>query len=294
MTLVNIEIFIMKLNLTILLVILPWLSHNTIQAQQLYHYEDFFNDSTFILDNNIKIVNIRIPELYGDSSKEYYPYQKICYNPYGKMAWYEYDFYEGNVRRKYYSWHFYNEKAQRTKSRIFQRCDDRDSLREESQYFYDTKGRLYHEEHYQIFITAYREWAFSYDWQGDSLKIKIDDFDNKDTSKLDIAGREVEFVYNNVRYQIDYNKKGKKHRARYFFLNDKITDEYKVDEVYYIYDKKNRLIRLETDSRIITFEYNEKGLPISSSGKSKFTGEKMGPRIYYDYEFKEDSIVKQD
>ncbi len=290
----DIEILTMKLNLTILFFTLNLLIFNRIQAQQLYHYEDFFNDSAFILKNNIKVVNIRIPELYGDSTKEYYPYQKLCFNPYGKLAWYEYDFFEGNVRRKYYSWHFYDENAQRTKSRIFQRCDGRDSLREESQYFYDAKGRLYHEEHYQIFITAYREWTYNYDWQGDSLKIKMDDFENKDTARLDSEGREVEFVYNNIRYQIDYDKKGKRNRARYFFLNDKITDEYKVDEVYYIYDKKDRLLRLETDSRVITFEYNVKGLPISSSGKSKFTGEKMGPRIYYDYELREDSIVKQD
>ncbi len=265
----------------------------SIQAQQLYHYEDFFNDSAFILKNNIKVVTMRIPELYGDSSKEYYPYQKLCYNPYGKLAWYEYDFFEGNVRRKYYNWHFYDENARKTKSRIFQRCDGRDSLREESKYYYDAKGRLQYEEHYQIYIAAYREWTFNYNWEGDSLKIRMDDFETKDTTKINEYGKETEFVHNNIRYQIFYNKKGKREKARYFFLNDQISDEYKVDEIYFIYDKNDKLLRLETDSRTITFEYNERGLPISSVGNSKFTGEKMGPRIYYDYEFKDNDIVKQ-
>lgn len=284
----------MKPTITILFFYLNLFIFNTLEAQQFYHYEDFFNDSAFILKNNIKVVNIRIPELYGDSSKEYYPYQKLCFNPYGKLAWYEYDFFEGKTRRKYYNWYFYDESARRSKSRIFQRCDGRDSLREESLYMYDPKGRLYHEEHYQIYIFAYREWSFDYDWQGDSLKIKIDNFENHDTARLDTEGREVEFVYNSMRYQIDYNKKGKKERARYFWLNDKVLDEYKVDEVHYIYDKKDKLIRLETDSQIITFEYDDAGLPISSASKNKFSGEKMGPRIYYDYEMREESFVKQD
>ena len=125
------------------------------------------------------------------------------------------------------------------------------------------------------------------------MKIKIDNFENHDTARLDTEGREIEFVYNSMRYQIDYNKKGKKERARYFWQNDKIVDEYKVDEVNYIYDKKDKLIRLETDSQIITFEYNDAGLPISSAAKNKFSGEKMGPRIYYDYEMREDSFVKE-
>ena len=114
------------------------------------------------------------------------------------------------------------------------------------------------------------------------------------TSRLDTEGREVDFVYNSMRYQVDYNKKGKKERARYFWQNDKVLDEYKVYEVHYIYDKKDKLIRLETDSQIITFEYDEAGLPISSAAKNKFSGEKMGPRIYYDYEMRENSFVKQD
>lgn len=284
----------MKPTKTFLFYLLTYFIFNHAEAQQFYHYEDFFNDSAFILKNNIKVVNIRIPELYGDSSNKYYPYQKFCYNSYGKLAWYEYDFYADNVRRKYYNWYFYDQSARRSKSRIFQRCDDRDSLREESIYSYDPKGRLYHEEHYQIFIFAYREWSFDYDWQGDSLKIKIDNFDNKDTMKLDGEGREVEFVYNSMRYQIEYNKNGKRQRARYFWQNEQIKDEYKVDEVNYIYDDfHEKLIRLETDSRIIIFEYDNNGLPISSEGKNKFTGERVGPRIYYDYEMREELLVKQ-
>lgn len=264
-----------------------------LNAQYYYHYEDFLNDSAFIVKNNIKVVNMRIPEIMGDTTQEYYPYQKFCFNPYGKLAWYEYDYVEHNNRRKYYYLHYYNERAIRFKSRIFQRCDGIDSLREEVRYLHDAKGRILHEDHYQIFIQSYNEWSYNYEWQGDSLKIKMDEHGILDSVRIDDKGREIQYTYNNMRCISDYDEKGRRLVSRFFWQNAQITDEYKVDEVHYIYDSNDRIVRIETDSRIITFEYNAQGLPISSTGVSKFDGEKMAFTIHYDYEFREESMAKR-
>jgi hypothetical protein len=262
-----------------------------IKAQYYYHYEDFLNDSAFIVKNNIKIVNIRIPEIMGDTSKGFYPYQKLCFNPYGKLAWYEYDYIENNSRRKYYYLHYYNEQALRFKSRIFQRCEGIDSLREEVRYMHDENGRLIHEDHYQIFIQAYNEWSYDYAWVGDSLKLKMDDSGVLDTIRINNKGKEIEYNYNNMRCQTQYDEKGRRKQARYFWQNTQQTDEYKVDEAHFIYDIEDKLARIETDSCIITFYYDENGLPTSSMGVSKFDGQKMQYMIFYDYEFRDGSSV---
>ena len=125
---------------------------NSLYSQYFYNNEDFFSDSAFILKHNIKVVSIRIPELIADSTSDMAAYQRLCFNPFGKLAWFEYDSTENNIRRKYYTWHFYDDNARRFKSRIFQRCDFRDSLREEIQYNYDPTGRLYQQDHYQVFF----------------------------------------------------------------------------------------------------------------------------------------------
>ena len=79
--------------------------------------------------------------------------------------------------------------------------------------------------------------------------------------------------------------------ARYFWQNTQQTDEYKVDEAHFIYDIEDKLARIETDSCVITFYYNEEGLPTSSMGISKFDGQKMQYMIFYDYEFRDGSSV---
>lgn len=266
---------------------------NSLYSQNFYNYEDFFSDSAFILKNNIKVVTIRIPELMGDSASETPAYQRLCFNSYGKLTWFEFDSIDNNVRRKFYTWHFYNDNAQRFKSRIFQRCENMDSLREEIQYHYESDGHLFEEKHYQIFIAAYRDWSFNYEWQGDSLCVKSDDFGNLDTLIYNQKKQPLNYTQEGWRYEVEYDTKNRKSLVQYFKKEEGDPEETKVDDVHYLYDDRNRLHKIETSTRIISFIFNSDNLPISSITLDKFTGKRIGLQVFYDYELKNDSFAKQ-
>jgi hypothetical protein len=270
--------------LTLIFFIVSWLINNNCNAQYFYHHEDFLNDSAFILKHNIKVATIRIPTLMNDTTTEAVPFQKLCYNPYGKLAWYEYDTIAHSITRKYYTWHFYDDYARRFKSRVFQRCNDIDSLREEIRYEYSAKGDLLQEYHYQIYILAYREWSFSYDWQ-DSIKVRIDDLDIADTARLDAHKREVDFVRDSVRYFVKYNNKGKREKVEYFKITSK-DELVKLDELNFFYNDADQLVRVLSLTSEVIFRYNGK-LPGSSITKDRFTGQQIGHEITYEFEFRD-------
>ena len=266
---------------------------NSLYSQHFYNYEDFFSDSSFILKNNIKVVTIRIPELMGDSASETPAYQRLCFNAFGKLTWFEFDSIDNSIRRKFYTWHFYNENAQRFKSRIFQRCENMDSLREEIQYHYESDGHLFEEKHYQIFIAAYRDWSFNYEWQGDSLCIKSDDFGNLDTLSYNKNKQPLNYTQEGWRYEVEYDTKNRKSLVQYFKKEEGDPEEINVDDVHYLYDDRNRLHKIETSTRTISFIFNSDNLPISSITLDKFTGKRVGLQVFYDYELKNDSFAKQ-
>ena len=68
---------------------------NSIKAQSFYNFDGFIADSAFVTNNKIKSVIIRIPSLLDDTAnKEFLPFQKLCFNPFGKLATYEFDYSE--------------------------------------------------------------------------------------------------------------------------------------------------------------------------------------------------------
>jgi hypothetical protein len=274
--------------LFILLAVFNILIINDLKSQYYYNYEDFFSDSTFILTNNIKVVTITVPDLEGDSAATMPAYQRLCYNNFGKLAWYEFDSVANNAKRKYYTWHFYNDNGQRYKSRIFQRCEFMDSLREEVQYHYAPDGKLHQQDHYQIFIAAYREWSFAYEWQGDTLSFKTNDFGKIDTITYNALRKPTSYNREGWHYEVEYDDKGRKSKQSYFWINDEKTEDLKVGEMNFIYNNDEKLEKIETSSRIITFNYNRQGLPYSSITTDKFSGQRVGFPIFYTYEMKED------
>jgi hypothetical protein len=278
----------MKRTNTFLFLILNVLIFNGLSAQYFYHHEDFLGDANFINKHNIKVVNIRIPSLIGDTTTDVVPYQKLCYNPFGKLAWYEYDTTINTVTRKYYTWHFYDDNARRFKSRVFQRCNDIDSLREEIRYEYNRDGKLLTELHYQIYILAYREWSFSYDWQ-DTIKIRIDDFDIADTSRLDHLGREIEFTRDSVRYMVQYDEKGRRKKVEYFNITSK-GELIKNDELNFFYSPNDQLEKVVTLTREVIYKFDNGALPSSSVTRDKFTGRQIGHEVTYDYEYRDPSL----
>lgn len=264
-----------------------------LQGQYFYNYEDFFTDSTFILSHNIKVVTISVPDIEGDSAAIMPAYQKLCFNQFGKLAWYEFDSIANNTKRKFYTWHFYNDNAQRYKSRIFQRCEGLDSLREEVQYHYTPEGRLHQEDHYQIFIAAYREWSFAYDWQSDTMSLRINDLGKVDTIYYNALKKPTSYTREGWHYEVEYDQKGRKTKQSYFSIGDEKNEETKVGEMVFIYSEHDKLEKIETSTRVITFNYNSNGLPESSVTTDKFTGKRLGFPIYYLYEMKEEGYARQ-
>jgi hypothetical protein len=278
----------MNRNYTLLIFIFNALITNGLSAQYFYHHEDFLSDANFINKHNIKVVNIGIPSLMEDTLTDIVPYQKLCYNPFGKLAWYEYDTTINTVKRKYYTWHFYDDNARKFKSRVFQRCNDIDSLREEIRYEYNRDGKLLTEMHYQIYILAYREWSFSYDWQ-DTIKIRVDDYDIADTSKLDNLGREIDFTRDSIRYLVEFDEKGRRKKVEYFNVTDK-GEFVKNDELNFFYKPDDMLEKVVTMSREIIYKYENGVLPSSSVTRDKFSGQQIGHEITYEYEYRDPSL----
>ncbi len=254
-------------------------------GQTHYHYENFFNDSAFINKHRIKVLTMRIPQLERDSSKNFFAYQKLCFNPYGKLAWYERDSVQNNVKRRYYTHLYYNASAQNYKTRIYERCSDIDSLREEINYLLDGKFRVLQETHFKIFIGAYYEWAEYHDWSGDSMHIKYDDFELRDTSFL-VNGR-VQTI-RNLTEQNDYvyDEQGRLRRITLYAIDEVTQEKELLDETSFEYEGA-RLTRVSSKEREINFTYNAEGLPIKSVSMGK-NGERAGFEIFYDYEYTTD------
>jgi hypothetical protein len=285
--------FTMKKPLLVSILLFNLLIFNNLYGQYFQNNEDFLTDSSFILKHNIKVVTIRIPDLQSDSVFEKAAFQRLCFNPFGKLSWFEYDSIENNVRRKFYTWHFYNDNAQRFKSRIFQRCDGIDSLREEIQYQFTPLGQIIQEDHYQIFIASYRDWSFAYQWHGDTMCVKGDDLGNMDTIYYNKNLLPVNYTQEGFRYEVEYDEKNRKSVVRYFKKTEGDSEETKVDDVQYFYDELDRLHKVETSTRTISFIFNGNNLPISSFTLDKLTGRKVGSQVFYDYEFKDDYFARE-
>ena len=110
-------------------------------AQSFYNFDSFIADSAFVINNKIKSVTIRIPTLLDDTTnKDFLPYQKLCFNPFGKLSTYEYDFSEKKRSNEDYIEHYYNESSKQCyKSHRFRRPlggagTGKDSIREEINY----------------------------------------------------------------------------------------------------------------------------------------------------------------
>jgi hypothetical protein len=273
------------------------MSMGNLKAQNFYNFDAFIADSAFVIKNKIKSLTIRIPTLLDDTTnKEFLPYQKLCFNPLGKLSTYEYDFSEKNRINEDYIEHYYDEISKKCqRSHRFRRPKggagtSKDSIREEIIYKYDETGKLFFEEHHQIFMTEFNEWTVGYEWYGDTLRIRYAENNKIDTVRFDEKGRLSEYTDRNIMYKISYDSTGKRSKMAYFLIHDdkdfgknigKQLGEYAL-----FYDAKDNLERIETMGSEIVYTYDFMGLPLSSQMRDKKTGQLMGWRVMYDYEFR--------
>jgi YD repeat-containing protein len=265
------------------------LTHNLI-AQSFYNFDNFLADSAFVNRHNIKTITIKIPALLNDTAnKDFVPFQKLRFNPFGKLAWYEFDYTDSNKIVKDYMHHYYrDEDAKCYMSRRFRGgLGGGDSLREEIIYHYDERGKLYFEEHHQIYISEFNEYAIGYEWFGDSLRVQYAEESRIDTAKFDRQGRLKEFTDKGWRYKVEYDAQGRRSRMSYFFMNDEAVKGVEIGEYRYFYDELDgKLQHIETLGRDVVFEYDWQGVPISSQVKDKISGKPIGLRVEYEYEFR--------
>ncbi len=266
---------------------------NNSQAQSFYNFDAFITDSAFVINNKVKSVTIRIPTLLDDTTnKEFLPYQKMCFNPYGKLATYEYDYSEKKRENEDYIEHYYDEITKHCyKSHRFRRPKNgagtsKDTIREEINYKYDETGKLFFEEHHQIFMTEFNEWTVGYEWYGDTLRIRYAENNKIDTVRYDEKGRLLEYTDRNIMYKISYDSTGKRSKMAYFLINDEKMQGKQLGEYRLFYDLTGKLDRIETEGSEIVFTYDFMGLPLSSQMRDKKTGQNMGWRVMYDYEYR--------
>jgi hypothetical protein len=260
--------------------------NNHLKAQQFYNFEEFFEDTAFIQSNGIKTVTLRIPNLTNDTSSEALAVQRLCYNPYGKLGQYEYNLYTNQPHRGYVE-HFYNDGAQRFKSHSYKRgADGRDSLREVVVYHHDETGKVYLEEHHQIYISEFNEWTIGYEWFGDSLRVQYAPDSRIDSVRYDANRHIVEYTQSGWRYRNFYDNEGKKTHMLRFFMTDEAKEGSEVGQYEYIYDNRGRLTRIETIGREIIFEYGDLGLPVSSYQRDRTTGKQLGFQVFFEYELR--------
>lgn len=265
------------------------LSINSLKAQSFYNFDDFIADSAFVIANKIKSVTIRMPTLLDDTTnKEFIPYQRICFNPFGKIATYEFDFSEKKRVHIDYLEHYYNDTtARRYKSHRFRHAETgKDTLREEIIYHYDESAKLFFEEHHQLFITEFNEWTVGYEWYGDTLCIRYAENNKIDTVRYDLKGRVSEYTDRNRMYKITYDSLGRKSKMTYFLLNNDNAKNKKIGEYTFVYDLKGKLERIETIGHEIVFTYDFMGLPLSSQMRDKRTGQPLGSQILYEYDYR--------
>ncbi|MBL7815822.1 MAG: hypothetical protein JNL70_12480 [Saprospiraceae bacterium] len=263
------------------------------QAQQFYNFDNFIADSAFIKNNKIKSITIRIPKLLDDTTnKEFVPFQKLYFNPFGKLATYEYDFSEKKRENEDYIEHYYDEKTTKCyKSHRFRRPKEgvgtaKDSIREEIIYHYDEVGKLFFEEHHQIFISEFNEWTVGYEWYGDTLRIRYAENNKIDTVRYDSQGRIAEYKERGKIYQIQYDSQGRRSKAIYFLVKEDETKGKQIGEYNFVYDSKGNLERIESTGHEIVYINDFMGLPLSSQVQDKQTGKMVGFQIVYDYEFR--------
>jgi hypothetical protein len=261
-----------------------------IKAQQFYHFEEFFEDSAFIVAKNIKSVTVRMPDLVTDTTEsEYLPLQKLCFNPFGKLAKYEFNLTPENRRKPFgFIENFYNEAARCFRSYRFHRGkDERDSIREVILYEYDEIGRLIIESHHQMQIGEYNEYSINYEWFADSFRLQLAEENRMDSVRFDANHRAVMFSQNGVVYYPFFDEETGLRKRMQRFVRDESTEKpIEISEVAYVYDNSKRLIRVETAGREVVFLYDFNGLPISSQMRDRTSGKQIGWQVYYEYEFR--------
>ena len=262
---------------------------NSLKAQNFYNFEGFIADSAFVIANKVKSVTIRIPTLLDDTTnKEFIPFQKLCFNPFGKLATYEFDFSEKKRVHLDYIEHYYNDTTARCyKSHRFRHAETgRDTLREEIVYHYDESAKLFFEEHHQLFITEFNEWTVGYEWYGDTLRIRYAENNKIDTMRFDTKGRISEYTDRDRMYKISYDSLGRKSKMSYFLLNNDDAKNKKIGEYFFVYDLSGKLERIETMGHEIVFTYDFMGLPLSSQMRDRKTGKPLGWQVLYEYEYR--------
>lgn len=266
---------------------------STMKAQSFYNFDGFIADSAFISNNKIKSVIIRIPSLLDDTAnKEFLPFQKLCFNPFGKLATYEFDFSEKKRENEDYLEHYYNDTTTRcVKSHRFRRPKGgpgtgKDSIREEIVYHYDEEGKLFFEEHHQIFISEFNEWTVGYEWYGDTLRVRYAENNKIDTVRFDEKGRLSEYTEGEKIYAIHYDSLGRRTKMPYFLLNKDLTKGKQIGEYNYVYDGRGKLERIETLGYELVFTNDFMGLPTSSQMRDRKTGQPIGWQVQYEYEFR--------
>jgi hypothetical protein len=261
-----------------------------VSAQQYYHFEEFFEDTAFINAKNIKAVTVRIPDLTSDTTEsEYLPLQKLCFNPYGKLAKYEFNLTPDNRRKPFgFIENFYNESARCFRSYRYHRGKDiRDSIREVILYEYDELGRLTIESHHQMQIGEYNEYSINYEWFEDSFRLQLAEENKMDSVRFDARHRAIMFSQNGVvYYPIIDEATGLRARMKRFVRDESSEKPIEISEVIYIYDESKRLTRVETAGREVIFLYDFNGLPINSQMRDKASGKQIGWEVHYEYEFR--------
>ena len=276
-------------NTLIVIVLLCQLSLS-VEAQQYYHFEEFFEDSTFIVSKNIKAVTIRMPDLLTDTTElDYLPLQKLCFNRFGKMSKYEFNLTPENQRKPFgFIENYYDKDAKCFRSYRFHRGKDaRDSIREVILYEYDELGRLIVESHHQMQIGEFNEYSINYEWFADSFRLQLAEENRMDSVRFDNNRRAMMFSQNGVIYYPFYDEKtGLRQRMKRFIRDDSSEQPIEISEVNYVYDDAKRLIRVETAGREVIFLYDFNGLPISSQTRDRASGKQIGWQVYYEYEFR--------
>jgi hypothetical protein len=261
-----------------------------LRAQQFYHFEEFFEDSAFIIAKNIKSVTVRMPDLMNDTTEtEYLPLQKLCFNPFGKLAKYEFNLSPENRRKPFgYLENYYNEAARCFRSYRFHRGkDERDSIREVILYDYDEDGKLTVESHHQMQIGEYNEYSINYEWFADTFRLQLAEENKMDSVRFDEKHRAIMFSQNGVIYYPIFDEKtGVRNRMKRFVRDESTEKPIEISELNYIYDENKRLVRVETVGREVIFLYDFNGLPISSMIRDRASGKQIGWQVHYEYEFR--------
>ena len=255
-------------------------------GQQFYNYEEFFKQPEFIKSHKIKSVIMRVPSMEKDTGSDIFTFQKLGFNPDGQLAWYEHDKQDKRGLKKYYTWHFYDSKSHRYLSKLIERCDGQDSLRELSNYFYDERGHLTHEEHIQMNEINYNDWNVEYEWVSDTVRVRYSEISKKDTTYFDTQGRITGFEENSWKYKVEYDEKGRLKRSSYYWLNSPTIQDNLIDERLYYYNKEGGLEKIESDSWVVIFKLDYSGLPMSSRVADKRSGKSLGWEMVYEFEMR--------